>query len=273
MIGKLPSGSCDCHIHIYGPADKYPEAPTAAFPAPDAPVEAYRAVRAELGNERVVVVQPSAYGTDNRRTVEAIAELGPGARGVAMVRPDVSVSELRDLGAAGIRGVRLHMLLRDMYTWNDVEPVARSVHEAGMHVEIQMDGRDLPEREALIRRLPCNVVIDHVGKFLEPVRADHPAFQTLLRLLQDGHVWVKLSAPYETSRQGAPDYSDVADLARALVTAAPERLVWASNWPHPSADGDRPDDRILMETIVGWMGPQATRRQILVDNPAELYRF
>jgi D-galactarolactone isomerase len=144
----------------------------------------------------------------------------------------------------------------------------------GWHVQLQLDGRQLPEREALLKRLEGTLVIDHNGKFLEPVAVDHPSFKSLLRLLENGRTWVKLSAPYETSKKGPPLYPDVGTLAKALVKAAPERCVWASNWPHPSVPAEqRPDDADLLDLLLDWAPDEKTRNKILVDNPAKLYGF
>ncbi len=270
---KNPAGTCDCHIHFYGPEDQYPVAPTSPFPPPDAPVGKYREVMKSLGIDRVVVVQPSAYGKDNRCTVDAITELGPCARGIAVVDMDTPDAELQSLTAAGIRGVRFHMLPGGVLPWEILEDVAARVHDFGWHVQLQLDGRDLPQYEDVLHRLPGALVIDHTGKFLEPVSIDHPGFQTLLRLIDSGRVWIKLSAPYETSNVGAPSYDDVGVLAKALIAAAPERMVWATNWPHPSAQDNPPDEAILMGALLDWMGDEETRHQILVDNPATLYGF
>jgi D-galactarolactone isomerase len=270
---KAPPGTCDCHIHIYGPTDKYPEAPTSPFPVPDAPVGAYRRMMQTLGIDRVVVVQPSAYGKDNRCALDAIAELGPIARGIAVVDTETTDQELDRMTAAGIRGVRFHMLPGGVLPWDILEEMAARVEAFGWHVQLQLDGRNLPEREQLLTRLPGTLVIDHTGKFLEPVPVEHPGFQTLLRLVGTGRVWIKLSAPYETSKVGAPSYADVGTLAKVLIAAAPERMLWASNWPHPSAQANPPDDAVLMAALLDWMGDEATRHRILVDNPASLYGF
>ena len=270
---KVPAGTCDCHIHIYGPEDQYSVAPTSPFPPPDAPVGKYRKVMKSLGIDRVVVVQPSAYGKDNRCTVDAITELGPCARGVAVVDLDTPDAELQSLTAAGIRGVRFHMLPGGVLPWEILADVAARIHDFGWHVQLQLDGRDLAQYEGVLHRLPGALVIDHTGKFLEPVPTDHPGFQTLLRLIDNGRVWIKLSAPYETSNVGAPSYADVGLLAKALIAAAPERMVWATNWPHPSAQDNPPDEAMLMGALLEWMGDEETRHQILVDNPAALYGF
>lgn len=272
---EAPSGACDCHMHFYDTEEVYPLAPSAEFLPPPARVEDYRRLQARLGLERVVVVQPSSYGADNRCTMDALAALGSDvARAVVVVRPETPDAELRRLTDAGARGIRFHMLRAGVLPWDVLEPMAARVRAFGWHVQLQLDGRELPHRRALLERLPGALVIDHVGKFLEPVLPEHEAFRCLLRLLESGRVWVKLSAAYETSRTGPPAYEDVSRLARALVKAAPERLVWASNWPHPGQTGERrPDDANLLDLLLDWAPDERTRRRILVDNPAELYGF
>jgi D-galactarolactone isomerase len=158
--------------------------------------------------------------------------------------------------------------------WDVMDGLAARVHAFGWHAVVQLDGRTLPEREAQILRLPGRFIIDHVGKFLEPVPLQHPAFKSLLRLVDTGRCWVKLSAAYEVSKSGPPRYEDVGALAKALVKAAPQRMLWASNWPHPTAPKDAfPDDANLLDLLLEWAPDEAVRRRILVDNPAELYAF
>jgi D-galactarolactone isomerase len=257
-------------MHIYD--DRYPVDPRWTVPPPRGPASAYKLVQRELGLERVVVVQPNAYGFDNRCTVDAIADLGPQSRGIAIIAPDTTDAELHRLHAAGIRGARCYVLPNPFVSWDDVPKIAGRVAELGWHVQVQTDGRDLPKYQALLRELPTEVVIDHNGKFLEPVPPEHPGFQTLLRLLDTGRVWVKLSAPYETSKTGAPGYEDVSVLARALARHNPERCVWASNWPHP---GQKvvPSNANMLDLLLDWAPDEATRKRILVDNPARLYGF
>jgi D-galactarolactone isomerase len=160
-----------------------------------------------------------------------------------------------------------------MLGFDVMDALAGRVHPFGWHVNIQLDGRELPKYEAQIRRLPGRFVIDHTGKFLEPVQPDAEPFKCLLRLVDTGRCWVKLSAPYETSKSGAPKYEDVGRLAKALVRHAPERMLWASNWPHPSARQNPPRDEELLELLSDWAPEERTRKRILVDNPAGLYGF
>jgi D-galactarolactone isomerase len=266
-----PAGSCDCHMHIY--EDRFPLAPTATFKPPNAPPSAYRDIQRNLGITRAIVVQPTGYGFDNRCTLEGMAALGSGARGVAVVSPDVADAELRRLTDAGIRGVRFHMQPGGVLPWDALEGLAAKVEPFGWHVQLQLDGRELPQHEARLKKLPCALVVDHVGKFGQPgTTPEHAGFKTLLRLLDTGDCWVKLSAPYETSKVGAPRYDDVAALARALAKANPERCLWASNWPHPNQK-IVPSTAAMLDLLLDWIDDGATRTRVLVDNPAELYGF
>ena len=233
----------------------------------------YRRVMDRLGITRAVVVQPSTYGADNRCTMEAVEALGQRARAVVVVTPDSDDAELARLTELGAVGVRFFMLPGGVLPWGALEEMAARVHAFGWHVQLQLDGRELDDRLPMLRRLPCDPVIDHTGKFLEPVEPDHPGFRALLSLVETGRVWVKLSAPYETSRDGPPHYMDVGRLARELIRAAPERMGWASNWPHPSKQPDPPDDAMLLGTIRHWVRDEAVLRRILVDNPVQLYGF
>ncbi len=269
---KAPPGACDTHMHVY--EDRFPLVPTAKFKPPHAPTRDYLAMRQRLGIARTIVVQPSGYGFDNTCTLEAMQAMGDSARGIAVVRPAASDAEIERLTKAGMRGIRYFMLPGGVLPWETLETMAAKVGNFGWHVQLQLDGRDLPAREAQLKRLKGTLVIDHNGKFLEPVAVDDPSFKCLLRLLENGRTWVKLSAPYETSKLGPPLYPDVGALAKALVKAAPERCVWASNWPHPSVSREQcPDDADLLDLLLDWAPDEKTRNRILADNPAKLYGF
>jgi D-galactarolactone isomerase len=268
-----PPGACDTHIHFY--SKKYPGHPAGPPPAADASVADYRRLQAWLGLQRVVVVQANAYGDDNRCTMQAVAALGADrARAVVVVRPDVADAELEALTKAGACGVRIMCLPGGHLKWDVMDAVIARVKPFGWHPIVQFDGREFPEREAQLRRIAGDYVIDHTGKFLEPVPVDHAAFRTLLRLIERGNCYVKLSAAYETSKRGPPGYADVGALAKALVKAAPERMLWASNWPHVSTTpATYPDDASLLDLLLEWAPDEGVRRKVLVDNPARLYKF
>lgn len=270
---SAPKGMCDTHMHFY--TARYPKHPK----GPDLPADAvpadYRKLMSWLGIERVVVVQPNAYGPDNRATLDAVAELGQDvARAVVVVEPDVTDAELDRLTKAGARGVRIMCLPGGYLKWDVMDEVIARVAPFGWHPIVQFDGREFPDHEAQLKRIKGNYIIDHIGKFLEPVPVDNAAFQAMLRLVERGNCYVKLSAPYEVSKAGAPDYRDVGALAKALAQAAPERMLWASNWPHPSVPPDRyPDDADLLDVLLDWVPDEKARHATLVDNPARLYGF
>lgn len=269
---KTPPGACDCHMHIFDA--RYPLAEKARRQEPDATVAEYRGVQRRLGLERVVVVQPTAYGRDNRCTLEAVAALGPNARGIAVVDTGVTDAELQRLARGGMRGVRFRMLDDPELPWEMLEEMAARIASHGWHIQFQMDGRHFEERESLLKRLPGTLVIEHIGKFLEPVPVDHPGFRSLLRLVESGRCWVKLSGAYMISKTGGPHYADIGALAKALVRHAPERLVWASNWPHPmSRGGVLPYDANLLDLLLDWAPDGRIRDRILSSNPAALYGF
>ena len=268
---KTPRGACDTHMHFYD--EKRPGAPGTFLPGTFT-VKDYRALQKQLGLERVVVVQANAYRDDNSVAVDAMRELGRSAKGVAVVKPTVSEAELDKLTKAGMCAVRIMTVHNGMLGFDVMDAVMARVHRFGWHANIQLDGRELPKYEAQIKRLPGKFVIDHTGKFLEPVAPDHAAFRSLLNLVDTGRCWVKLSAPYETSKTGAPKYEDVSRLAKALVKHAPERMMWASNWPHPSARKPQPpDDADLLDLVLDWAPDDKTRKRILADNPSEFYGF
>ena len=267
----LSPGACDCHIHVFDPA--YPLAPTARVRPPAAArLQDYRKLQTTLGLTRAVVVQPTGYGFDNACTLAALASLGTDARGVAVVDASVSDASLVQMHAAGIRGVRFMMLPGGVLPWDMLEPVAARIAPLGWHVNLQVDGADFPRLLQRLARLALPLVIDHTGKFLTPVAPSDPAFLALRALLDSGSCWIKLSAPYETSRTGAPAYADVGVLASTLAQAYPLRCLWASNWPH-MGQATAPDGAALLDLLRSWAGDDTHVRRILVDNPQDLYGF
>ena len=271
MRVRVPAGACDTHMHFYDA--NVPAAPGTFLPG-NFSVGDYRAVQKRLGLERVIVVQANAYADDNGVMLDSLRKIGKSAKGVAVVRPGVSDAELERLTKAGICAVRIMTLHGGLLGFDAMDAVVARVHPFGWHANLQLDGRELPRYEAQIKRLPGKFVIDHTGKFLEPVSPDSSEFRSLLNLVDTGRCWVKLSAPYETSRTGAPKYEDVGRLAKALVRHAPERMLWASNWPHPSArKPEPPEDEALLDLLADWAPDAATQKKILADNPAELYSF
>lgn len=265
-------GATDTHLHIFEPGYPLnPEVPSRAEPG--AGLAEYRVEMTRIGLSRAVIVQASAYGTDNRCTLAAMVALGDAARGVAILPEDIADADIERLAGLGMRGLRCLMdMPAGMMDWDRVGRMAPRFAERGWHLDLQFAGREFPDREAQIKALPGRLVIDHLGKFIGALEPDGAPIATLLRLLDTGRVWVKLSAPYHADRAGPPGYGDVLDLARRLVAHAPERCLWGSNWPHPGRV-PRPDNVPLMKLLAQWSPETATRRRILVDNPAEVYGF
>lgn len=256
MRFAVPAAACDTHMHIYG--------------TPGRTLGEYQALRGRLGIARTVYVQPSVFGTDNSILVNCIAADGDDARGIAVIDPDAPDAHLDSLHAAGVRGVRFHDVVAGCLSYDVLEPVAARIADWGWHVIVQSEGERLADLAPRLEALPVDVVVDHMGRIPLEGGVDHPAFVALLRLLEGGRSWIKLSAPYHITR----DYSQLNARGRALVEAAPDRMLWGSNWPHPSVpDDDRPDDAELLDVLLDWAGDEGVLRRILVDNPARLYGF
>ncbi|HUI99929.1 MAG TPA: amidohydrolase family protein [Usitatibacter sp.] len=271
---KAPANACDCHVHVYDP--RFPMAWRSLPRVTDATVREYRRLQERIGTTRAVIVQPAAYGTDNRVTVDAVAQLGPdAARGVAVALPSITDAELAALHEAGIRGLRfsIHDPHTEIAGADMIEPLALRIHELGWHVQLHARAEQVAALEPMLAALPCAVVLDHFARLPQPEGVHHPAMPAVRRLLDKGRTWVKLCAPYLDSRTGSPRYADMKLLAGALVKAAPERVVWGSDWPHPTEPHTKPDDAALLDLLQEWIGDEATRRRVLVSNPSALYGF
>jgi len=267
---KAPANACDCHMHIYD--SKYPVAPTATLKPADATVADYKLLQKRTGTTRNVVVTPSTYGTDNRITLDAIAQIGPTARGVAVVDTSIADAELKRMNDSGIRGIRFNLVQAGATTVDMLEPLSKRVNDLGWHLQIHMKGEQIAAIEDLLLRLPAPIVFDHLGRLAQPNALDTAGFKSISKLIDKGKTWVKLSGAYQDSKVGPPSYSDTVAIARAYIKAAPERMVWGSDWPHPT-EKEKPDDAILFDLLAEWAPDVATRTAILVQNPARLYGF
>ena len=268
------AGACDCHMHVYD--SRYPVAPGATLRPGDAPVGDYRQVQRAQGTQRVIVVTPSTYGIDNASTTDAIAALGDCARGVAVVAADVTDDELARLHRAGIRGIRLNLTLPAPVSLDDLPALAARIAELGWHVQLNLPPEWLPDAAGMLATLPVPMVFDHYGHLPLGKPQAEPAFRVIAGLVSAGKAWVKLSGPYIESLEGAPHYGDMQPLAARYLDLAPERMLWGSDWPHPSAQarGGQPvDDAKVLHTFLGWCGSSDTARQVLVRNPQALYGF
>jgi D-galactarolactone isomerase len=267
-----PADACDCHMHIYDAA-RFPPVRPASRMQVQASVAEYRLLQRRIGTRRTVVVTPAVYETDNRVTLVGIAQLGD-ARGVAVVHPTVTDAELKRLAEGGICGIRFTQFdpATAVTTLDMIEPLARRVSDLGWHVQIHMRADQIVAAEGLWERLPGTMVFDHLGRLPQPVGLDHPAFAIIRRLIDRGRTWVKLSGAYLDTKAGPPTYADATTVARAFAAAAPERMVWGSDWPHPT-ETQKPDDAVLFDLLAEWVPDAATRRRVLVSNPETLYGF
>jgi D-galactarolactone isomerase len=271
---KAPLNATDCHMHIYDP--RFAESnPRPGQNPKNATVPDYRLLQKRTGTTRVVVVQPRNYATDNRVTVDALKQLGASARGVAVVHPTITDAELESLADAGIRGIRFSLGgANAVTTWDMVEPLSKRVNELGWHLQFNVEGDDIVKHADLLQRLPSRMVFDHLGHPALPAGTDHPSHAILRGLLDKGRTWIKLSGAYSNSKVGPPDYPEATKVAQDFVKAAPERLVWGSDWPHPSEqNGTLPNDALLFDLLAVWAGDETTRKRILVENPEALYGF
>jgi 2-pyrone-4,6-dicarboxylate lactonase len=275
---KFPPLACDCHAHICGPQATYGYIPERIYTPPDALLPAYRHLLETLGCGRAVLVQPSFHGTDNRAMLAAMKQAGGAFRAVAVLADDASERDVAALHAAGVRGARLNIV--DVKTGKGELPLARierladRIKAFGWHIEFLMHVDEFPQLDRMLARLPVDCVFGHLGY----VRADKgvhmPGFQALLRMLRDGRAWAKLTGPYRISAV-PPPYADTNLFAQALVDAAPDRLVWGSDWPHVKTDWTipMPNDGDLADLLAAWVSDAEVRHKVLVDNPARLYGF
>ncbi|MDR3669906.1 MAG: amidohydrolase family protein [Holophaga sp.] len=267
---KAPANACDAHFHILDP--RFPH--RAPGCPPGMTLDDYLLHQRRIGTTRAVVVQSKRDRTDHECLLDALGRFGANGRGIGVVLPDVSDAELKRLDAGGVRGLRFSVWnpVDTVTTVDMIEPLARRIAGLGWHAQIHMSGDQIAESAALLRRLPCPIVFDHMGRLPPDQGPDHPAFRVIAGLLDQGRAWVKLAGAYLNIRQGPPAYADATRIARAFVRAAPERLVWGSDWPHLT-EPHKPDDALLFDLLTQWAGDESTRQRILVQNPAQLYGF
>jgi len=273
MTYRPPPGAIDTHAHIFGPEATYPYNPDRSYTPADVTIEQYLALLDRLGFARGVIVQPTVYATDNRRTADAAAARPDRLRAVAAVGPDVDDAELDRLHAQGVRGTRVSNMARGGVPLETIEAVAQKVKRLGWHILIMANrGGLISEMKAALLRLPVPLLVDHVAMNKVADGFATQAFKDLLELVRAGNAWVKVSHAYGLTKAGAP-YDDVAPFAQALVQVDPSRVLWGTDWPHPSHRDHPPDDGVLLDAFARAVPDEAHRRMILVDNPQALYRF
>ncbi|MBV9756204.1 MAG: amidohydrolase family protein [Alphaproteobacteria bacterium] len=267
---QAPANAADCHHHIYD--HRFPVAPTAVLRPPDALVPEYKLLQQRLGTTRNVVVQPSTYGIDNRCMLDALAQFGPTARGVAVVNTGVTDAELQKMHEQGVRGIRFNLVQAGATSLEMLEPLAGRVHDLGWHVQLHMLADQIAGIEDLLHRVLAPIVFDHMARIPGDAGVKHPAFRVVSGLIEDGRAWVKLSGAYMDSRVGPPSYADRGAIAKGFISVAAERCLWGTDWPHPT-EKVKPDDAHLLDLLADWAPEETIRDRILVDNPALLYGF
>jgi 2-pyrone-4,6-dicarboxylate lactonase len=271
---RLPEGACDAHCHVFGPAARFPFSDSRTYTPPDAGIDDFEALRERLGLSRAVFVQASCHGTDNRAMVDAL-ERGEGRyAGVAMIDDTFDEQSIAQLHDAGVRGTRFNFVAHlggapDMDRfWTIVDRVV----PFGWHIVLHFDSKDIPRYASMLDRMPCPYVIDHMGRVATDAGIDQEPFRALLELLNDDRAWVKVSGAERLTSDGTPPYDDVVPFARALIEAAPDRILWGTDWPHPNVR-HMPDDGDLVDLLASYAPDADLLHRILVRNPESLYDF
>jgi predicted TIM-barrel fold metal-dependent hydrolase len=268
---RMPPGAWDMHVHVFGPAERYPHVAKPHYTLPDGTLAQYLQLMPRLGIERFAIVQPSFYGTDNTCLLDTLASAGNRARGVVMVEPDISDAELSDYQQRGVGAVRLDLFKRAREPMAEIRRyiahMAGRVTPLGWHLQFYAPGYVVRDLIPFLRTLRTTFMIDHMGYMLEEDGLRSQDFSALLDLLEGGHCYLKLSGAYRIAKLKGYDY--VEPVAKAIVDKAPERAVWGSDWPHISFS-DR-DTGELVNLLELWAPSESTRRKILVENPDRLF--
>jgi predicted TIM-barrel fold metal-dependent hydrolase len=281
---EVPAGACDCHTHVFGNGADFPWWEKRAYTPPPASADELLQLQNDLHLSRAVIVHPSVYGADNSASLDGIRRLGNRARGVAVIDTSTSRGQLEEMAAGGIRGVRLNLETAGEFNPDNakrqLDATARQIEGLGWHVQFFTRPSVIAALQRQFAQSPFPIVIDHFGNYPAAQGVNQPHFDVLTDLLKSGKCYVKVSGAYRVSDK-APDFSDAAPLARALIAANPDRVVWGTDWPHPGhsrppAEISPPipvDDGALINQLAVWAPDAAVRKKILVDNPARLYGF
>lgn len=274
----VPPLACDTHFHVFGPPEKYPYETELRYPPPLAPLEDYLSLADQLNIQRMVFVQPSAYGKDNSCMLDAMAEVGGRCRGIIDLDENLPDSEIEKFHASGVRGIRINVSPIKPYEAGFanslIDPVLRlaeRIKPLGWHLQFLNPGWLVQELIPTLRKLPVTFVIDHMGLFPAEEGIDQPGFQQLLELLREGRCWVKLTGVYRMSKD-IPKFENAAPFAQALIATEPNRILWGSDFPHLSFH-DKVDSLALFNLLKIWAPDETTRHKILVDNPNALFEF
>ncbi|MDF0598285.1 amidohydrolase family protein [Psychromarinibacter halotolerans] len=272
---KLPEGAVDAHCHVFGPKDEFPFAPERKYTPCDAGKDQLYALRDHLGFSRNVIVQATCHGKDNRAMVDACRTAGDLARGIATVGPDITMEELEEMDAAGVRGVRFNFVKRlvDSTPKEVFLGIAEKIAKLDWHIVVYFEAQDLEELIPFLKQLPTVIVVDHMGRPDVSKGVDHPDFQRFVQLMEDvPTIWSKVTCPERLSEDG-PDtgYADVIPFAKLIVETFPDRVLSGTDWPHPNMKSHMPDDGVLVDFIPKIATTPELQQKLLVDNPMRLY--
>ena len=274
---QVPKGTIDCHAHIFGPAAKYPFSPARGYTPPEASLQDYRKLHQVLGGiERAVLTQPSVYGTDNSCMMDIVDQVGGSYKAVVAVDGDVTDKELEAFNARGACGVRVNLADKGGNPFDDMRAVQRfteRLKDIGWHLEVLVHVDDFDDLRATMNGMAVDVSFGHLGYMKTDKGLDHPGFQDFLNLLRDGKGWAKLTGTYRITTSAVTPYHDVTPFAEAIIAANPDRVVWGTDWPHPTFKGIMPNDGALFDQLATWAPDEALRRKILVDNAEAFYGF
>jgi 2-pyrone-4,6-dicarboxylate lactonase len=270
---QCPAGAVDTHFHLFGPAAQYSFHPDSPYRSADALPETVMAMHRVMGISHGVIVNGGGYGRDPRHLMDTLKRFPAYFRGVAVPPDHLSETEINAMTASGVRGIRFVSQVRGTHLAPILPRLAAAVAERGWHVQFYGHGGDITDNADRLLALPNDIVLDHFGAIIAEKGLDQPAFKTILKLLDTGRVWVKLSGPMRCSRL-APPYADMTPFAHALVAHAPERLVWGSDWPHVNMnDQIMSNDGDLLDLMLEWVPDEAVRNRILADSACKLYGF
>ena len=283
----VPKHACDCHTHIFGPHARFPLSKDRKYTPPEASIQELLSLHDPLGLERVVIVHPSPYGSDNSCTLDALKQLGERARGVVVIDPMTTADEIQAMHQLGVRGVRINLetqgVADQQYASREISWVYEKIKDMGWDIQLFTKLKVLSDLESVFKQFDIEFVVDHFGLIDPALGLDQPHLHSLISMIRSGKIWVKLSAPHRISSD--PDSQQVTQLARALIEANPNRMVWGSDWPHPGGkvgqvrNIDQPelfnpiDDGAALNRLFKWAEDKATAEKILVHNPERLYDF
>ncbi|MEJ2419363.1 MAG: amidohydrolase family protein [Exilibacterium sp.] len=270
----LPKGSVDSHCHVFGPVDRFPFAENRSYTPPESTLEAYQKLALQLGFQRAVFVHTLCYRYRHESLLDTLERGRGNYRGVALISENMKDEDIALFDLAGVCGARINFIpyLGASPSRNDIERIVSLVRPYGWHIALHTSGSGLLDMAEFIMNSDLPVVIDHLARLCVEEGKDGETFQALLRLLDTGHVWVKLSGIDRISRM-VPPYTDALKLARIVAKHAPERILWGTDWPHPNKKGIMPNDGVMVDLIPKIVSSAEHQRMMLVDNPEKLFRF